>query len=89
MCPKLKQIKLKNRHKQQDVKNVIFSDIECYMKADNKLPLQAAVDELNRSNSIVTGKELTLEFMGNDFRILKYCLNLFVKVNIKTSSTLY
>ena len=32
MCPKLKQIKFKNLHQRQDVKNVIFSDIECYMK---------------------------------------------------------
>ena len=30
-CPKLKQIKFKNHYKQQEVKNVIYSDIECYM----------------------------------------------------------
>ena len=29
VCPKLKQIKFKNYHKQQEVKNVIYSDIEC------------------------------------------------------------
>ena len=32
VCPKIKQIKFKNRRKQQEVKNVIFADIECYMK---------------------------------------------------------
>ena len=29
VCPKLKRIKFKNQHKQQEVNNVIFSDIEC------------------------------------------------------------
>ena len=38
VCPKLKQIKLKNQHKQQEVNDVIFSDTECYMKgADEKI----------------------------------------------------
>ena len=32
VCPKLKQINFKNQYKQQEVNNVIFSDIECYMK---------------------------------------------------------
>ena len=31
LFPKLKQIKFKNYYKQQEVKNVIYSDIECYM----------------------------------------------------------
>ena len=31
VCPKLKQINFKNQHKQQEVNNVIFKDIECYM----------------------------------------------------------
>ena len=36
--PKLKQNKFKNEHKQQEVNNVIFSDIECYMKGtDGKI----------------------------------------------------
>ena len=30
--PKSKQIKFKNQHRQKEVNNVIFSDIECYMK---------------------------------------------------------
>ena len=30
--PKLKQIKFKNHHKQQEVENVIFNDVESYMK---------------------------------------------------------
>ena len=29
-----------------------------------------------------TGKELTLEYMENDVRILEHCFNLFVKLNI-------
>ena len=29
-----------------------------------------------------TGKELKLEFMKNDVRILEHCFNLFVKLNI-------
>ena len=36
VCPKLKQIKFKNHYKQQEVKNVIYSDIECYMNSINK-----------------------------------------------------
>ena len=33
MCPKLNQIKFKNYHKQQEVKNVIVRDFECIMKS--------------------------------------------------------
>ena len=36
VCPKLKQIKFKNQHRQQEVNNVIFSDIECYMKGTDE-----------------------------------------------------
>ena len=36
VCPKLKQIKFKNQHKQQEVNNVLFSDIECYMKGTDE-----------------------------------------------------
>ena len=36
VCPKLKQIKFKNQHRQQEVNNVIFSDIECYMKGSDE-----------------------------------------------------
>ena len=36
VCPKLKQIKCKNQHKQQEVNNVKFSDIECYMKGTDE-----------------------------------------------------
>ena len=48
----------------------------------SKLPPQSEVDEFNRSNSMKTGKELTLEYMENDVRILEHCFNLFVKLNI-------
>ena len=36
VCPKLKQIKFRNQYKQQEVNNVIFSDIECYMKGTDE-----------------------------------------------------
>ena len=36
LCPKLKQINFKNHYKQQEVKNVIYSDIECFMDSINK-----------------------------------------------------
>ena len=36
VCPKLKQIKFKNQHRQQEVNNVIFSDTECYMKGTDE-----------------------------------------------------
>ena len=36
VCPKLKQIKFKNQYKQQEVNNVMFSDIECYMKGTDE-----------------------------------------------------
>ena len=36
VCPKLKQIKFKNQYKQQEVNNVIFSDIKCYMKGSDE-----------------------------------------------------
>ena len=36
VCTNLKQIKFKNQHKQQEVNNDIFSDIECYMKGTDE-----------------------------------------------------
>ena len=48
----------------------------------NKLPPQSEFDEFNRSNSMKTGKQLTLEYMKNDVRILEPCFNLFVQLNI-------
>ena len=36
VCSKLKQIKFKNPYEQQEVKNVIYSDIESYMDSINK-----------------------------------------------------
>ena len=47
-----------------------------------KLPTQADVDNFNISNSMKTGKELTLEYMENDIRILEHCFDLFFKLNI-------
>ena len=36
VSPKLKQIKFKNHYKQQEVKNVIYSYIECYRDSINE-----------------------------------------------------
>ena len=36
VCPNIKQFKFKNQHKQQEVNNVIISDIECYMKGTDE-----------------------------------------------------
>ena len=36
VCPKLKQIKFKNHYKQQEMKNVIYRDIKCYMDSIDK-----------------------------------------------------
>ena len=48
----------------------------------NKLPNQVEVDKFNNSNSMKTGKKLTLVYMENDVRILEHCFNLFVKIDI-------
>ena len=47
-----------------------------------KLSTQADVDNFNNSNSMKTGKDLTLDYMENDVRILEHCFNQFVKLNI-------
>ena len=36
VCPKLKKIKFRNHYRQQELNNVIFSDIECYMKGTDE-----------------------------------------------------
>ena len=61
--------------------NLSIEDIRSSPK--NKLPLQAEVDEFNRSNTKKTEKK-TLEDMENDVRILVDCFNSFVKLNIDT-----
>ena len=48
----------------------------------NKLLPQSEVDEFNRSYSMKTDKELTLEYKEKDVSILERCFNLFVKFNI-------
>ena len=50
----------------------------------NNFSLQAENDEFKRSNTKKTGKELALEYMENDVRILEHCFNLFVKLNLNT-----
>ena len=66
-----------------------YNNILCNLSIENfrssltaKLPTQADVDNFNNSNSMKTGKELTLEYTENDVRILEHCFNLFVKLNI-------
>ena len=46
------------------------------------MPTQSEVDEFNRSNSMKTVKELTLEYMENVVKTLEHCFKPFVKLNI-------
>ena len=48
--------------------NLLIEDFRSSLTA--KRPTQADVDNFNNSNSMKTGKELTLEYMENDVRIL-------------------
>ena len=49
----------------------------------NKLPTQEEVDNFNNENSHKTGKDLTIEYLQNDVEILDYCMNEYVKLNMK------
>ena len=60
--------------------DVSIEDFRSWLTA--KLPTQADVDNFNNSNSKKTAKELTVEYMDNDVRILEHCFNLYVKLNI-------
>ena len=60
--------------------NLSIEDFRSSLTA--KLPTQAKGDNFNNTNSMKTGKELTLEYMENNVTILEHCLNLFVKLNI-------
>ena len=74
-------LKMKKNNKNK-LSNLSIQDFRS--SQTTKLPTQADVDSFNISNIRKTGKELTLEFMENDIIILKYCFNLFVKLNIVT-----
>ena len=57
VCPKLKQIKFKNQRRQQEVNNVIFSDIECYMKGtDEKYLLLLAIVGIAKMKCLADGR---------------------------------
>ena len=62
--------------------NITIEDFRSSLTKD--LSTRSEVDEFNRSNSKKTGKELTLENMENDVRILEYSFNSFVKLNMIT-----
>ena len=49
----------------------------------NKLPTQEEVDIFNNENSHKTGKDLTIEYLQNDVKILDYCMNEYVKLSMK------
>ena len=49
----------------------------------NKLPTQEEVDNFNNKNSHKTGRDLTIDFLQNDVKILDYCLNEYVKLSMK------
>ena len=48
----------------------------------NKLPTQEEVDIFNKDNSHKTGHKI-IEYLQNDMEILDYCMNEYVKLNIK------
>ena len=43
-----------------------------------KLPTQEKVDNCNRDNCHKTGKDLTIEYLQNDAKILDYSMNEYV-----------
>ena len=49
----------------------------------NKLLTREEVDVLNKDNSQKTGKDLTIEYLQNDVKILDYCMNEYVKLSMK------
>ena len=48
-----------------------------------KLPTQEEVDIFNKDNSLKTGKDLTIEYLQNDEKILDYCMNEYVKLSMR------
>ena len=48
-----------------------------------KLPTQEEVDNFKNENSYKTGKDLTIEYLQNDVKILDYCMNDYVKLSMK------
>ena len=63
--------------------NISIEDYRSSLTED-ELTLEDEVDEFNRSKSKKKCKELTIEYIENDVRILEHCFNLFVKLNINT-----
>ena len=49
----------------------------------NKLTTQEDVDIFNKDNSHKTGKDLTIEYLQNDVKILDYCMNEYVILSMK------
>ena len=64
---------LKNNLKIEDFKSSLHK----------KLPTQEDVDIFNKDNCHKTGKDLTIEYLQNDVEILDYCMNEYVKLNMK------
>ena len=50
--------------------------------SDN-LKTQVEVDVFNKDNSHKTDKDLTIEFLQNDVKILHYCMNEYVNLSMK------
>ena len=48
-----------------------------------KLPTQEEIDFFNKINSHKTGKDLTIEYLQNDVKILDYCMNEYVQLSMK------
>ena len=49
----------------------------------NNLLTQEEVDNFNKDNNNKTGKDLTIEYLQNDVKILDYCMNEYVKLSMK------
>ena len=49
----------------------------------NKLPIQEEVDNFNKDNNHITGKDLIIENLQNDVERVDYCMNENVKLSLK------
>ena len=83
VCPKLKQIKFKNQHKQQEVKNVIFADIECYMKGTDQ-KIGDNTHKISEHVPIATGYNLDTNYVSY---FGSSCIKDFVKDLLEIEST--
>ena len=53
------------------------------LSLSNNLTTQLEVDVFNKDNSHKTGKDLTIEYLQNDVKVLHYCMNEYVNLSMK------